>query len=82
QQNNNGQLRRPQNIGGSQNANRQLQRTPNIGMPPLISQNNANLFASTFCDDLINGTNPFPRMQVENPPTKLSNLLFSGASFP
>ncbi|CAG8754890.1 2942_t:CDS:1, partial [Dentiscutata erythropus] len=63
---------------GSQNANRQLRRTPNIGMPPLISQNNANLFASTFIDDLINGTNPFPKLQVvENPPTQLS-----GASFP
>ncbi|CAG8637655.1 6609_t:CDS:2 [Dentiscutata erythropus] len=58
-QNNNGQLRRPQNIGGPQNANRHLQRTPTIGMPPLISQSNANLFASTFIDDLINGAS-FP----------------------
>ncbi|CAG8601836.1 19770_t:CDS:1 [Dentiscutata erythropus] len=87
-QNNNDQLQILQNIGRPRNANIQLPRTPNIGMPPLRSQNNANLFTSTFIavqHDLISGTDPFARMQgVGNPlqSTPFSTLLFSGVSFP
>ncbi|CAG8525435.1 11276_t:CDS:1 [Dentiscutata erythropus] len=88
-QNNNGRLQRLQNIGGPRNANSQVPRIPNIGMPPLRTQNNVNLFTSNFTavqHDLINGTDPFTRMQgVENLPPQspqLSAVLFLGVSFP
>ncbi|CAG8782850.1 14944_t:CDS:1, partial [Gigaspora margarita] len=87
--NNRGQLQRSQNIRGLQNVNNQLQRILNLGMPPPRLQNTTNLFTGTFIAiqyDLINGTNPFMKMQgVTNPlPQSLpfSTLLFSGVSFP
>ncbi|CAG8730873.1 156_t:CDS:1 [Dentiscutata erythropus] len=90
-QNNIGQLQRPRNIGGLQNANGQLRRTTNIAMLPMRPQNTANLFTGTFTSvqqyaDLINGSDPFTRTQgVENLPpqnSRLSTLLFLGVSFP
>ncbi|CAG8741841.1 16521_t:CDS:1, partial [Gigaspora margarita] len=56
-QNNNGQLQRPQNIGGQQNANGQLQRLQNTG----------GFIATQKHTDLVNGTYPFNKVQnVEN----------------
>ncbi|CAG8785710.1 21531_t:CDS:1, partial [Dentiscutata erythropus] len=62
-QNNNGQLQRPQNIGGPQTVYGQLQRP----------QNTANLFTDAVrqYDDLVSGTNLFPLARIqdaENPP--------------
>ncbi|RIB20730.1 hypothetical protein C2G38_2178560 [Gigaspora rosea] len=82
-------LQSSHNIRGLQNINNQLQRNLNIGMPPPRLQNTTNSLPETFIaiqHDLINGTDPFLRMQgVANLPPQsppFSTLLFSGVSFP
>ncbi|RIB11771.1 hypothetical protein C2G38_2249946 [Gigaspora rosea] len=68
---NNVQPQRLQNIGG------QLPRPQN-------NENNADRFDNAF--DLVNGTEPFNRMEnIEHPPEQdiqFSTSLFSGQSFP
>ncbi|KAF0540714.1 hypothetical protein F8M41_006333 [Gigaspora margarita] len=64
--------------------NGQPQGLQNIGGQLSRPQNNANRFDNAF--DLVNGTDPFNRIQsIENPPQQdiqFSTLLFSGLPFP
>ncbi|CAG8566325.1 8105_t:CDS:1, partial [Cetraspora pellucida] len=90
-QNNNGQLQRPQNVGGLHNVNGQLQRASNIGWQHTRLQNNTNLLSGAFIaiqyyEDLVRDTDLFTRTQgIEIPPpqgTQSLTLLISGLSFP
>ncbi|CAG8811273.1 5041_t:CDS:1, partial [Cetraspora pellucida] len=67
---NNGQLQRPQNIGGPQNGNGQFQGSLNIGRQTLRPQNlfNHTSISVQYYTDLVEGTNPFTRTQ--GPPSQ------------
>ncbi|KAF0538175.1 hypothetical protein F8M41_008127 [Gigaspora margarita] len=73
--NNNGQIQRPQNIGGPQNVNGQFQRL----------QNTDDFIANQQHADLVNGSDPFTRTQdIENGTQQniqFPTMLFLGSSF-
>ncbi|KAF0538176.1 hypothetical protein F8M41_008128 [Gigaspora margarita] len=74
--NNNGQIQRPQNIGGQQNVNGQFQRL----------QNTDNFIANQQHADLVNGSDPFTRTQdIENETQQniqFPTMIFLGSPFP